>query len=138
VTGAIGVVKQLSGDREGAVLQFQRQLELIRGVGDTANEATALSNLGNVLRLLGRSAAAQAVLEQGLRVASADHHDTIRPALNINLGVLHLQMGATDAARWHFEVAAKLAREYGRQPLVVTAMFQLGRLQLEVGAVAAA
>ena len=138
LTGAIGVAKQLAGDREGAVFQFQEQLELQRAVGDTANQATALSNLGNVLRLLGRRDEAKAALDEGLRLALEEHLDTIKPALHINLGVLQVQMGAPDSARGHFEIAAKLAGECGREPLLVTAMFQLGRLELESGEVAAA
>jgi tetratricopeptide (TPR) repeat protein len=138
ITGSLGVAKQFSGDREGAALQFRRQLEVVSDLGDPVTAISPLSNLGNVLRILGRHDEAKAALEEGLRLAVDEHYDTILPALNINLGVLHRQLGESTVARRHFEAAAKLARERGRLPLEVLASFQLGRLELESGTVAAA
>jgi tetratricopeptide (TPR) repeat protein len=93
ITGSLGVAKQFSGDREGAALQFRRQLEVVSDLGDPVTAISPLSNLGNVLRILGRHDEAKAALEEGLRLAVDEHYDTILPALNINLGVLHRQLG---------------------------------------------
>ena len=138
ITGSLGVAKQFSGDREGAALQFRNQLEVVSDLGDPVTAISPLSNLGNVLRILGRLDEAKAALEEGLRLAVDEHYDTILPALNINLGVLHRQLGESAVARRHFEAAAKLARECGRLPLEVLASFQLGRLELDSGSAAAA
>lgn len=138
LTGNLGLAKQLAGERREAALDYQDQLGLLRGTDDTAGVAIALSNLGNVLRLLDRFEEALALLEEGLRLADEDQLDTVKPALHINLGVLHLQMGAPDAAQQHFERAARLARDRGRRAMVAMAMNQLGRLELTHGTVAAA
>src|SRR5690606_6971269 len=129
--------KQLLGDRRGAAVQFETQLQMLRRSGGGAGVAAALANLGHVQRLLGEPGA-RANLEEALRLASASGDHAVLPSLNINLGVLHMESSAGGPARLHFEAAAKQAREQGRETMVVVAKYQLGRLDLLAGALVAA
>ena len=64
-------MQKATGDREQAVGNLRRALELYRDLGDRLGEAQALNHLGELLLALAGAAGARAHHEQALEIASS-------------------------------------------------------------------
>ncbi len=129
----VGLTEQYLGRRQRAAVWYRRALRLQRELDDPTGTVSSLSNLGNVLRLLGCLEQARRLLVEALDSAERIAANDVLPNLYVNLGVLELAQGQPAAAEARFDAALRLAREHGKRSLEANALFQLGRYWLVSG-----
>lgn len=129
----VGLTEQYLGHRRRAAVWYRRALRLQRELDDPTGTVSSLSNLGNVLRLLGCLEKARRLLGEALDLAERIAANDVLPNLYVNLGVLELTQGQHAAAEARFDAALQLARKHGKRNLEVNALFQLGRCCLVSG-----
>jgi predicted ATPase len=83
----LGMVERIRGNEAVAEAMYRRALENDRRRGDLRAAVSALNNLGNLQRTLGRLEQAVASLDEGVSVCEACGFDAALPALLLNLRV---------------------------------------------------
>ncbi len=101
----------LLSDRQRAIQNYQKALDLARSTGDRKNEATALNNLGDTYYSLGDWEAALRYFEQALEIArSLKNRQHEARSLN-NLGLVYLRLGRYEEAGRVLDQARQISRE---------------------------
>lgn len=102
-----------SGDLEGAERTFQAAVAGWRAAGSREKLSTALSNLGDTLRGLGRPQEALDVLAEALEIRRAQHsHGNVADTLE-TIARTHLEHGDPEVARRYFLETLELAQQHG-------------------------
>ncbi len=111
---------------EEAARLFQRSLAISRRLGDRAEAAFALANLGNVRCRLGEYEGAQELLHESLRIAQ-EMGDTWRMAHSLNnLGMVSSILGQHEAARRFYGEGLSLFQRIGYRRGIANALNNLG------------
>ncbi len=126
------------GHYAAAARAWQRSLVLHREVGNWRSAVNVLSNLGNLLRIEGRLAEAQPLLEEGLRLCDEHGYVSTRAFLVVNLARLHTDAGRDSDARRLAEAALEDMSSSGETMLEAGALLVLAQLALRAADSAAA
>jgi tetratricopeptide (TPR) repeat protein len=132
----LGNIHRLKSDFGAAAEEFDGALSTYRELGDSAGQASALSNLGLTLRKLGQTTQARGAFEESLRLWSEvpDIPETTRErgrarGLN-NLAMTLLDLGEPASARELFQQALRIREEIGDADGVSRTLNNLGQLLL--------
>ncbi|MFI1659233.1 AfsR/SARP family transcriptional regulator [Streptomyces sp. NPDC020472] len=112
ILSRIADVHKMRGEPDLAAADYRRVIELIRGAGHGVFLATALTNYGDVLRLLGDRDEAFEVLAEALAIRlRMDDHGGTADCL-VFTARAHHHFGEWDAARETWEWCLELAHRY--------------------------
>jgi CHAT domain-containing protein/tetratricopeptide (TPR) repeat protein len=129
----LGELRFALGDLGGAIGEYQRALELRRGLGDRAGEALTSNTLGHAFYLRGRYDEAAALFDRALALwKPGDDLDKWTSTL-LNRGHLHRSLGEADQARERFSEALRLSRKAKNRTDEAAALNALGLVDLEAG-----
>ncbi|ATB50246.1 ATP-binding protein [Corallococcus macrosporus] len=132
--GNLGLVEQARCGPEAAIPHLRAAQALFHGVGDVTFEVGFLSNCAVAIGELGRTREAMGLLEDAM-ARSASVGDRAGHALaRLNLGCCLLEEGRPRDAREHLLAAARIGRQLGQRLLEGTALGELGRAELALGA----
>lgn len=107
----LGYAYELLGEKQKAIQNYQKTLDLTRSLGDRKNEATALNNLGDTYYSLGDWETALRYFQQALDLFRALKNRSQEATLLNNLGTVHLRLGRFEEADRALEQALQLSRE---------------------------
>ncbi|MEM1180531.1 MAG: serine/threonine-protein kinase [Acidobacteriota bacterium] len=114
VRGNLAAVLHLAGDYGPAETLYRQTLARSRKDADPRALATDLSNLGILLREMGRAGEAEDLLREALHIrrdiTSPDHSSTATP--RHNLGLVLLDLGDLEEAAEHLRRAADIREEH--------------------------
>ncbi len=91
------------GDLARAAQLLERQLTIIRRIGNLEGEAVGLSNLGYTYTLLGMPEDGIAALRRGMELAQTIGHRSFRAYCGLNLALACLRSGDTAASLFELE-----------------------------------
>jgi tetratricopeptide (TPR) repeat protein len=136
--GNLGLVEQARCGAEAAIPHLRSAQALFRDVGDVTFEVGFLTNCAVAIGEAGRTREALALLEEAM-TRSASVGDRVGHALaRLNLGCFLLEEGRSLEAREHLLSAGRMGRQLGQRLLEGTALGELGRAELALGAMEAA
>nr|WP_240359724.1 adenylate/guanylate cyclase domain-containing protein [Pyxidicoccus trucidator] len=136
--GNLGLVEQARCGAEAAIPHLRSAQALFRDVGDVTFEVGFLTNCAVAIGEAGRTREALALLEDAM-TRSASVGDRVGHALaRLNLGCFLLEEGRSLEAREHLLSAGRMGRQLGQRLLEGTALGELGRAELALGAMEAA
>jgi tetratricopeptide (TPR) repeat protein len=122
----LGIVRQLTGDYQGAAEDLEQALTLSRESGNRLGQANALTNLGDVRRLTGDYQRAAEDLEQALAI-SREIGDRLGQANALtNLGDVRRVTGDYQRAAEDLEQALAISRESRNRLGQANALLRLG------------
>lgn len=107
----IGYAYELLGEKQKAIQNYQKALDLARSNGDRKNEATALNNLGDTYSALGDWEAALRYLQPALDLVRADKNRQREARSLNNLGLVYLRLGLYEEAGRVLDQAGQISRE---------------------------
>ncbi|HEX6900353.1 MAG TPA: CHAT domain-containing protein [Thermoanaerobaculia bacterium] len=107
----IGYAYELLGEKQKAIQNYQKGLDLARSNGDRKNEATALNNLGDTYSALGDWEAALRYLQPALDLVRADKNRQREARSLNNLGLVYLRLGRYEEAGCVLDQAGQISRE---------------------------
>jgi predicted ATPase len=115
VLWGIGALAYIQGDLTAAVEALEKSLELLRQTEQTDSRALAgaLAIHGTVLTVLGRTAAAEAVLREGLDLCRANEDRFWEAYMLYAIGEASLSRGNREAASASFRRGLEIAEELG-------------------------
>ncbi len=126
--GIAGILATQQGDYHRAGTLWQQSLDLNRELGDSARQASMLSNLGILARIRQDYAVAEGYHEEALAIRRRlDDHWSIANSLN-NLGNVALDREDLDAARRRLEEALFLLREIGDRHMIAITLNNLANV----------
>ncbi|QDE85645.1 ATP-binding protein [Myxococcus xanthus] len=132
--GNLGLVEQARCGAEAAIPHLRAAQALFHGVGDVTFEVGFLSNCAVAIGEMGRTREAMSLLEDAM-ARSASVGDRAGHALaRLNLGCYLLEEGRPQEAREHLLAAVRIGRQLGQRLLEGTALGELGRAELALGA----
>jgi len=123
-----GLVARQQQDYAEAERLYQEALAAFRDLGEEANVAMVLNNLGGVARVQKQYDRAEGYYRQALALAEKLGNKEPQAYITDNLGLLALERGRPAQARPHYERALALARQVGREDLVAGAHWGLARV----------
>jgi predicted ATPase/DNA-binding SARP family transcriptional activator len=127
----LGSVFFMLGRSLEAEALYRETLELQRSLGDRRGAALARASLGTVALIRGEHARAQDELLGALgELEALGYREAIARTL-LDRGVLHQDLGETEAATTVFEESLAISRETGGR--IDLALFHLGRIALDRG-----
>ena len=118
--------------------RFEEAVAIFRELGDTANLATTLRDLGGYWKGRGDADVANAVLQESAALAGQIGDDYAVAAATAYLGVVAAYDGDVDEARAQLDRALPVLRERGGTDEVARCDFFLGCLDCDTGDAAAA
>jgi len=116
-----------------AIAQFNRALELYRGMDDRYGQARCLINLGITYARRGQSEDAERAYAQGLETARAAHASDLAGLAGLNLGVYYLKRGQTLLAGERFKEALAAFSAANSEPHRLATLLNLAHLARENG-----
>lgn len=128
--GTMALLHKRRGDYAAAHDIWQTALTVHREVGNWASACVTLSNLGNLLRVLGRLDEAVVVLDESLRLCDAYGFVASRPVALINLAQVHLLAGRAQVAETLAQQALVEARRSGERMLQAGTLLVLAEVAL--------
>ncbi|MCB9759197.1 MAG: hypothetical protein H6739_05115 [Alphaproteobacteria bacterium] len=151
-------LRESTGDREGLAALLQARFEIAAHLGDPGRlqadgvrlvrlyeqlsdrpgEARALHQLAQVLIELGRPLDAVPLIERGLWLTDRAGEEQGRSAFLQLQARVDVAEGRQERALRQAREAARIARQAGRRQILVDALYQLGLLQHQAGALAEA
>jgi len=109
--GWLGLIAKAQGDYDGALAAYREAFDEAQVRQAPARHLHLFNNMGNLLRLLGRSDEALALLHEGLQLARTHGVRTYDPFLLTNVALVHETFDRMDeAAEW-----ARRAVESGQE-----------------------
>ena len=109
-----------------AIDKYREAAARWRDEGKLANTATALRNAGEILQLLGNTAAAKRTYEQALSLIKRTKDQLEAARLHNDLAYLNFLTGHNDAARQHCQTALTAARNLHERSVEADALYLLG------------
>jgi len=134
----LGLVRMAGGDPAAAGLLFESSARSFQRAGDLPGLATALSNLGEALRLEGRWEEAAGRMQESEAVLSETGSRRGKALNDLRLGRLSLDRGDGPAALERFQSSVRLARVDGDADLEWRALCGLGAVAERAGGTAEA
>ena len=122
-----------SGHYADALAVHECGLRAARQSGDRSGEASALTNLGAVYRLLGQYEPAAERLRQALELHALTGDLRAEARALSNLGIVDDRLGHNDSAARHLTGALARYRELGYQHGVAATLTNLGGLEARLG-----
>ena len=125
-------IHRLEGDDEAARAGFERALAEARALGDLADEAIVLRELGHLHLLSGRLDEARAVLQQALDRSDRSGFRVATAVTRLSLGELAREAGDLPAARREYSAGLAVAHAYENANLATVALLNLAVTELSM------
>lgn len=109
-----------------AIEYYQKNLTLMRELGDRGAQGRACGNLGNTYYLLGDFQKAIEYHKERLKIAKEFGDKAAERRANSNLGNSHIFLGEFETAAEHYKKTLSLAIELGEQAVEAQACYSLG------------
>lgn len=109
-----------------AIEYYQKNLSLMRDLGDRGAQGRACGNLGNTYYLLGDFQKAIEYHKERLKIAKEFGDKAAERRANSNLGNSHIFLGEFETAAEHYKKTLSLAIELGEQAVEAQACYSLG------------
>ncbi len=132
--GNLGLVEQARCGAEAAIPHLRAAQALFRDVGDVTFEVGFLTNCAVAIGEAGRTREAMALLEEAMTRAASVGDRAGHALARLNLGCFLLEEGRPMDAREHLLAAGRMGRQLGQRLLECTALGELGRAELALGA----
>jgi predicted ATPase/class 3 adenylate cyclase len=132
--GNLGLVEQVRCGAEAAIPHLRAAQALFREVGDVTFEVGFLTNCAVAIGEAGRTREALALLEEAMTRAASVGDRAGHSLARLNLGCFLLEEGRAREAREHLLAAGRMGRQLGQRLLEGTALGELGRAELALGA----
>ncbi len=132
--GNLGLVEQARCGAEAAIPHLRAAQALFRAVGDVTFEVGFLTNCAVAIGEAGRTREALALLEEAMTRAASVGDRAGHALARLNLGCFLLEEGRPLDAREHLLAAGRMGRQLGQRLLEGTALGELGRAELALGA----
>ena len=132
--GNLGLVEQARCGAEAAIPHLRAAQALFRDVGDVTFEVGFLTNCAVAIGEAGRTREAMALLEEAMTRAASVGDRAGHALARLNLGCFLLEEGRPLEAREHLLAAGRMGRQLGQRLLEGTALGELGRAELALGA----
>nr|WP_246357176.1 adenylate/guanylate cyclase domain-containing protein [Pyxidicoccus fallax] len=132
--GNLGLVEQARCGAEAAIPHLRDAQALFREVGDVTFEVGFLTNCAVAIGEAGRTREALALLEEAMTRAASVGDRAGHALARLNLGCFLLEEGRAREAREHLLAAGRMGRQLGQRLLEGTALGELGRAELALGA----
>ncbi|MBZ4418377.1 adenylate/guanylate cyclase domain-containing protein [Myxococcus sp. RHSTA-1-4] len=132
--GNLGLVEQARCGAEAAIPHLRAAQALFREVGDVTFEVGFLTNCAVAIGEAGRTREALGLLEEAMTRAASEGDRAGHALARLNLGCFLLEEGRAKEAREHLLAAGRMGRQLGQRLLEGTAMGELGRAELALGA----
>ena len=110
---ALAIIAVNRGDIEAAIQHDQESLERYRELGDLPRTALACNNLGDSLRLMGRTSRAMEFLAEGLEIARRIGDTREETVILTSLAEVAIDRGDWEKALEYLDQALPLAEESG-------------------------
>ncbi|MBW4613292.1 MAG: CHAT domain-containing protein [Desmonostoc vinosum HA7617-LM4] len=129
----IGLVYNLLGDKQKALLFYNQALPILRAVGDREGEATILNNIGLVYNLLGDKQKALVFYNQALPILrSVDDKAGVAITLN-NIGSVYSSLGDKQKALVFYNQALPISRAVGNRGGEAATLNNIGLIYSSLG-----
>ncbi|MGB2925972.1 MAG: tetratricopeptide repeat protein [Limnothrix sp.] len=128
-----GLEQYYKSDFRGALISWEKSLELYRQIGDQQGEANSLGNLGNVYYSLGEYQRAIAFHQQSLDIAREIGDRQGEANSLINLGIAYDSLGEYEQALSFYRQSLELYRQIGDQQGEANSLSNLGLVYLSLG-----
>jgi predicted ATPase/class 3 adenylate cyclase len=132
--GNLGLVEQVRCGAEAAIPHLRAAQALFRAVGDVTFEVGFLTNCAVAIGESGRTREALSLLEDAMTRAASVGDRAGHALARLNLGCFLLEAGRPLDAREHLLAAGRMGRQLGQRLLEGTALGELGRAELALGA----
>ncbi|MCP3141451.1 ATP-binding protein [Pyxidicoccus xibeiensis] len=132
--GNLGLVEQARCGAESAIPHLRAAQVLFRDVGDVTFEVGFITNCAVAIGDAGRAREALVLLEEAMTRAASVGDRAGHALARLNLGCFLLEEGRPQDACEHLLAAGRMGRQLGQRLLEGTALGELGRAELALGA----
>jgi DNA-binding SARP family transcriptional activator/tetratricopeptide (TPR) repeat protein len=126
---ALGLAEKSVGRYDEALECYREAMALLRAEGLEGHDLSHFIRLGNLLRTMGRTDEALALLGEGLSIARRTHQPTEEPFLLTNLALAHEMRGDVAAAAAVADKAVESARRFGEPSIRAAALLCRARVR---------
>ncbi len=129
--GNLAILQKNAGDFAGALELYGKVRQEFIGLGDRANVARVLHQIGNTQYLMGDYAAASSSYERSLEISTELGHGSVAAATRIQIANVLFQCGKREEALEHYLGTLDDARVAMDHNLMAAVELQIGQIHLQ-------